>query len=292
MENEPNSHSVDEDCTCIYFRKSGNKWNDAPCEFKAKSICKKPKEGSIVAAQTESCSFEDEATRAKTLLTGKEPAYIISDGDATWPQAKTFCENWGGRLATIHSEIEQKNIEKLLKNDRNYWIGLTDAEEEDTWVWVDDRPESFSNWAGFEPNNWADDGENCGEIRKKGRRGRGESFKWNDNECSAKRQFICQNAAATDSVTTPLSTILLSFLLPLFLCVVPVTLLSIYFACFRKGGTAETDALKEAELRRIEAEEAARIKSEKMLAIKVKAEETARRLQNPHGLSEEKQKEV
>ena len=198
MEGEPNSHSVDEDCTCIYFRKSGNKWNDAPCDFKAKSICKKPKKGSVVVEQTSSCSFKDEATRHKETLTGKEPAYVISDGDATWAQAKKFCENWGGRLATIHSETEQKNIEKLISHTKNYWIGLTDEELEDTWVWVDDRPESYSNWAGFEPNNWADDGENCGEIRKKS--GRHGPFKWNDAPCDNERQFICQNAAATDSV--------------------------------------------------------------------------------------------
>jgi len=44
--------------------------------------------------------------RAKEKLSGEEPAYVISDGDADWLTANTTCTNWGGRLATIHSEIE------------------------------------------------------------------------------------------------------------------------------------------------------------------------------------------
>jgi hypothetical protein len=38
--------------------------------------------------------------------------------------------------------------------------------------------------------------------------------------------------------------------------------------CFRKSGSVETDALREAELKRLEAEEVARIKNEKMVSIK------------------------
>lgn len=69
----------------------------------------------------------------------------------------------------------------MLDDKLNYWIGFTDVEEEDTWVWIDDIPEGYNNWANFEPNNWNDDGENCGEIRKKQR---GTSFKWNDKLCT------------------------------------------------------------------------------------------------------------
>lgn len=96
---------------------------------------------------------------------------MISDNDANWEDANKSCIEWGGRLATIHSEIEQKSIEKLISFEKSYWIGFTDSVEEDTWVWVDGRAESYSNWKTFEPNNWADGGENCGEISKKDRGG-------------------------------------------------------------------------------------------------------------------------
>ena len=68
MKNEPNSYSVDEDCACIYFRKSGNKWNDAPCYYMAKSICKKPKVGAELIADTKKCTFKNEVERAKEAL--------------------------------------------------------------------------------------------------------------------------------------------------------------------------------------------------------------------------------
>jgi len=55
--NEPNHNTVDEDCVAIYFRTKGNKWNDAPCtSFKAKSICKKPKEGAKLVAVKSDCT--------------------------------------------------------------------------------------------------------------------------------------------------------------------------------------------------------------------------------------------
>jgi len=74
-----------------------------------------------------------------------------------------------------------------------------------------------------------------------------------------------------------MSTILLSLLLP-FLVLIPATVLTIYCCCFKKGRHEETDALREAENKRLEAEEVSRLKLEKMHTIKERAEETARRL--------------
>jgi len=66
--------------------------------------------------------------------------------------------------------------------------------------------------------------------------------------------------------------------LPFFLVGVPLILLIIYLCCFRKTSGVETDALREAESKRLEAEEIARVKSEMMFSIKLRAEATAKRL--------------
>ena len=41
------------------------------------------------------------------------------------------------------------------------WIGMTDAVTENTWVWSDGEPVTYTNWKGGEPNNWLEGEEFC-----------------------------------------------------------------------------------------------------------------------------------
>jgi len=41
-------------------------------------------------------------------------------------------------------------------NLEGVWIGLTDVVKEGTFVWIDDSPMIYSNWAPGEPNNGKD----------------------------------------------------------------------------------------------------------------------------------------
>jgi hypothetical protein len=59
-----------------------------------------------VEGSDEVCGFLNQGERAKITLAKDEPAYIISDADEPWAVANKTCNEWGGRLATIHSEEE------------------------------------------------------------------------------------------------------------------------------------------------------------------------------------------
>lgn len=72
------------------------------------------------------------------VFEGNGHSYVVYDTPLTWTQAKTFCEEQGGYLATITSQAEQDFIVDLIKDRPGnfYWLGATDAEKEGNWHWV------------------------------------------------------------------------------------------------------------------------------------------------------------
>ena len=63
------------------------------------------------------------------------------------------------------------------------WIGLTDTGDEGKFVWMSDGTEvTYADWYKGQPNDWKK-GQDCVTYYKN---------KWNDEECSERRQFLCQ----------------------------------------------------------------------------------------------------
>jgi hypothetical protein len=51
-----------------------------------------------------------------------------------WPDAEAKCVEWGGNLASIKSEKEHKQIEKLFDDSFSaYWIGYHDKNHENNF---------------------------------------------------------------------------------------------------------------------------------------------------------------
>ena len=90
----------------------------------------------------------------------------------TWKEAKEYCEDRGGHLATITSAAEQEVVMELVENgtQAQYWLGGTDEEEEGTWRWITGEPWdywyttiTFNNYQGnehylqMERHHWGDD---------------------------------------------------------------------------------------------------------------------------------------
>jgi hypothetical protein len=100
------------------------------------------------------------ADSAKILNPDNGHQYQRFDIQMSWHQAKLFCENKGGHLATITSAQEDNFIyTNLVENSpmgiEMCWLGGTDEATEGTWRWVTGETWNYTNWSPLfgEPNN-------------------------------------------------------------------------------------------------------------------------------------------
>lgn len=70
----------------------------------------------------------------------------------------------------------------------SHWVGFSDQSAEGGWVWSDETPVAYVDWADGEPNNYGN-GEDCMEIVVGGLAGGGT---WNDQNCGRKSKAICE----------------------------------------------------------------------------------------------------
>lgn len=80
--------------------------------------------------------------------------YMIYEMPLTWEEAKRFCEEAGGHLATITSREEQDAINKTIGTGslNGYWIGGYLAGGQ--WQWVTGEAWNYKNWATDQPDNY------------------------------------------------------------------------------------------------------------------------------------------
>ncbi|XP_063779638.1 collectin-12 [Pseudophryne corroboree] len=116
-----------------------------------------------------------------------DKCYYFSSGKDIFDDAKLFCEEKGAMLVVIESKEEQQFIKKQSSGKGNFWIGLTDKEEENVWKWLDGTIPIFTNWKVGQPDNWTPEmgpGENCAGLIYSGL--------WNDFHCDDFNNFICE----------------------------------------------------------------------------------------------------
>ncbi|XP_062372861.1 C-type lectin domain family 4 member K-like isoform X2 [Sardina pilchardus] len=125
-----------------------------------------------------------------------EKCYFFSTENETWIKSRDTCQARGGHLVIIDSDKERTFLKDTAPGNSKtfYWIGLTDAEKEGTWRWVDNKVLAGRHWTSDEPDNWTDDnkrpeGEDCARANAK------EGL-WMDAFCDGKLQYICEATAA------------------------------------------------------------------------------------------------
>lgn len=71
----------------------------------------------------------------------------------TWAEADNYAQaNYGTRLATIRSSLDQTDAFNALVVDSFAWIGLNDVATEGSFEWLDGAPFDYSNFAPGEPD--------------------------------------------------------------------------------------------------------------------------------------------
>ena len=109
------------------------------------------------ASDTKSAaSAEDRAKGEDEVVAYGGHTYALFDEGVSWDNAKKSCEKRGGHLVCINDEKEQQFLQTLVAGGGLpfYWIGLSDAEIEGTFKWVNGDPLTYTNWCQNQPDNW------------------------------------------------------------------------------------------------------------------------------------------
>jgi hypothetical protein len=123
-----------------------------------------------------------------------EESYLIcAHAGLTWSQAQSYCESQGGDLVKIDDTDENTALTAAFTETGSAWIGANDIDAEGQFVWLDGStvPLDAEPWAESQPNDNAEDGEDCAVLHS----GAGE---WNDVSCDLTSfgdediSFICE----------------------------------------------------------------------------------------------------
>ncbi|XP_039645018.1 C-type lectin domain family 4 member E-like [Perca fluviatilis] len=128
--------------------------------------------------------------------------YYFSSQQLTWSSSRAWCQTRGGDLLVVNSQPEQRFVFESSRaveaSSSRLWIGLTDAEEEGEWSWVDGSPlnSDLQFWLsraglGMEPDDWKVDdplGEDCAHIDTS----ENALKSWMDGSCKTAYRWICE----------------------------------------------------------------------------------------------------
>ncbi|XP_060591120.1 perlucin-like protein isoform X1 [Ruditapes philippinarum] len=118
----------------------------------------------------------------------KRSCYFISEDEMSFDRARANCQKLQADLVHIDNADENAFLTNHLNTLKgiSFWIGLTDADREGDFKWVDDNSRiSFSDWSPSQPDNGGNV-EDCTHMYAK------FDLKWNDLLCQNPAKYICE----------------------------------------------------------------------------------------------------
>ncbi|XP_019969273.2 macrophage mannose receptor 1b [Paralichthys olivaceus] len=161
-------------------------WDLLPCTNQEKYICKHLAEGAVLTVPPPTQTPPKCAEGWMRVGTRNVCSKFFTgprEFEKTWFEARDFCRAIGGDLLSIHSSGEQ-----ILGRYGKAWIGLHVPDSSSGYVWSDGSPLNFQHWQEGEPNNF-NNAESCTEFRIYHW---DESGSWNDVNCEAYNDWLCQ----------------------------------------------------------------------------------------------------
>ena len=179
-EYEPNNNGGNEFNGMFY---GSSKWNDGHFGIVNSFICEWDYEDAKLVSDV---NIEDSTSDTYNYNSHR---YQVVNRPMSWSEARNYCEQLGGYLATITSSEEQAFIKEIIELNNHsdiYWLGATDEKKEEQWEWITGEEFSYENWCVRAPDNFYH--EQCGYENYLGILGKdfswwgdsNKAFKWND----------------------------------------------------------------------------------------------------------------
>ncbi|RWS02460.1 CD209 antigen-like protein E [Dinothrombium tinctorium] len=119
--------------------------------------------------------------------------FYIGTNEFNAEEAFNQCKALKSHLATIHSIEEEDFLENLIQEKKFYRIGLLPTTyKPNSVVWIDGSPVNYTNWLKNDDPNYVT--TKCGwvSISKGVYENQQRTVVWHDDDCSEKRNFICE----------------------------------------------------------------------------------------------------
>ncbi|XP_041458281.1 macrophage mannose receptor 1-like isoform X1 [Lytechinus variegatus] len=177
--NPNNYDGIGEDCVEMY---TAGTWNDEQCLALNAFACSKGFE------EIPKCDIKDGWESS-----GEKCYRWISDTKSFY-EATDYCSSMDGYIISINTEEEQTFATSIQLRHANiqYWIGLTDEGNRNTFTWQDGTstgPQDYTNWDENQPNS--DVYPACGMIQGP------YPDVWSVDQCNERKRFICEKPQGT-----------------------------------------------------------------------------------------------
>ncbi|XP_071824822.1 macrophage mannose receptor 1-like isoform X2 [Apostichopus japonicus] len=156
------------------------RWNDDDCDYLGGYACQKPTDVSYFHTEGPVISI----CERPNFQPYRESCFYIDPDPVDFNSAVTLCKDLVSNLATVVDGYEEAFLENMIfhKGLDSAWIGLTDAEHNGIYKWVDDWPVWYTNWGHNEPSRGLQEG--CVAMMSDG--------SWNDTVCTETKLPICK----------------------------------------------------------------------------------------------------
>ncbi|CAJ1070748.1 macrophage mannose receptor 1 [Xyrichtys novacula] len=193
------------DGTCVAMATGavGGFWDDKQCSEKFSFICEKPRPDITPPPKPPTPPPAEGCAAGWTAKPHFRYCYRLFH-EVSWSQKKSWgaanedCVSRGGNLVSIHNQAEEEFL-ALYSKGTSKWIGLKHNPIEGGYSWSDGTPLSHTNWGHGEPNNH-DGREECVEMVSTTN---GTYSWWNDLNCDAHQDWICEIAKGKTPILPP-----------------------------------------------------------------------------------------
>ena len=108
--------------------------------------------------------------------------YKFVEESLSWGAAFNVCSEADSHLARVNNNGVNKRVQQFVSGDMEIWLGISDSQDEGTWVYSNNaKVGNWNNWGEGNPDGGEE--ENCATMKEDG--------KWNDKNCTIMLPFVC-----------------------------------------------------------------------------------------------------